>query len=163
MSIAKSIRSKVGKKSKTNDWYVNQLSEELTKYQQVDSDEFDTGGLSEGNLYFFRYTPQKPRKNEVYDLNPLAFILEIRGDRLLAVNFHHAQPQIRKILAKSLLNKLDVTSIPRNCYRTYYLAGCSNFQKVPEKFWEEVSDLPTEKFYSSNTLIHSSKGWEHKS
>ena len=81
---------------------------------------------------------------------------------ILAVNFHHAQPQIRKILAKSLLNKLDATSIPRNCYRTYYLAGCSNFQKVPEKFWEEVSDLPTEKFIRSNILISSNQGWEQR-
>lgn len=163
MSISQEIKSRLGKGKQSSDWYVKQLSDALNRYQKVESDTRDTAGLTVGQLYFFRYTPQKLRKGLVYDLNPLAFIMEFQGDRILGVNLHHAPTQIRKILAKSLLNKLDATSIPRNCYRTYYLAGCSNFQKVPEKYWEDVSDLPTEKFIDSGLLINSSQGWTKKS
>lgn len=162
MSISQEIKSRAGKREQTSEWYTKQLSDALNRFQKVESDTKDTAGLTIGQLYFFRYTPQKPRKGLVYDRNPLAFIVEFKGDRILGVNLHHAPPQIRKILAKSLLNKLDATSIPRNCYRTYYLAGCSNFQKVPEKYWEDVSDLPTEKFINSGLLIDSNTGWTEK-
>jgi len=162
MSISQEIKKRAGKKDQTADWYAKQLSDSLNKFQKTDSSTKDTAGLTIGQLYFFRYVPQKPRKGLVYDRNPLAFIMEIKGPMFLGVNLHHASPQVRKIIAKSLLNKLDATSIPRNCYRTYYLAGCSNFQKVPEKYWEEVSDLPTEKFMSSALLLDSNKGWVDK-
>jgi hypothetical protein len=164
MSISQEIKKRAGKKDQSPDWYAKQLSDSLNKFQKVDSSTRDTKGLTVGQLYFFRYTPQKPRKGLVYDRNPLAFIMDIQGETILGVNLHHASPQIRKIIAKSLLNKLDATSIPRDCYRTYYVRGCSNFQKVPEKYWEDISDLPTEKFFSINqNYIQSNKAWENKS
>lgn len=162
MSLIQEIQNRAGKRQQNSDWYTKQLSDALNPLQKVESDTKDTAGLTVGQLYFFRYSPQKPRKGMIYDLNPLAFVVEFKGDRILGVNLHHAQPQVRQILAKSLLNKLDATSIPRDCYRTYYLAGCSNFQKVPEKYWEEVSSLPTEKFIKSGLSINSSKGWTQK-
>lgn len=162
MSIVQEIKNRAGKTEQSSDWYTKQLSDTLNRFQKTDSNTRDTAGLTVGQLYFFRYKPQKPRKGMIYDLNPLVFVMEFKGDRILGVNLHHAPRQIRGILSKSLLNNLDATSIPRNCYRTYYLAGCSNFQKVPEKYWEEVSDLPTEKFISSGSLIDSNKGWTKK-
>lgn len=162
MSFIQEIQNRAGKKQQSSEWYTKQLSDALNRFQKAESDTRDTAGLTVGQLYFFRYTPQKPRRGLVYDRNPLAFVMEFQGDRFLGVNLHHAPPSIRKIMAKSLLNKLDATSIPRNCYRTYYLAGCSNFQKVPEKYWEDVSDLPTERFIDSGLLIDSNKGWTEK-
>jgi len=163
MSLIQEIENRAGKKQQSSEWYTKQLSDALNRFQKVESDTRDTAGLTVGQLYFFRYSPQKPRQGVIYDRNPLTFIMEFKENKILGVNLHHASPQVRQILAKSLLNKLDATSIPRNCYRTYYLAGCSNFQKVPEKYWEEVSSLPTEKFFSVNeTSVNSNKFWQTK-
>lgn len=164
MSFIQEIKNRAGKRQQSSEWYTKQLSDVLNRFQKVETDTRDTAGLTVGQLYFFSYTPQKLRKGIIYDRNPLTFVVEFQGDKFLGINLHHASPQIRKIMSKSLLNKLDATSIPRDCYRTYYLAGCSNFQKVPEKYWEEVSELPTEKFFTSNEkTVNSNKSWQTKS
>lgn len=160
MNLSEEINKRSKGKKQSSSWYINEVTKALSSYQKKETDDIDTGGISPGNMYMFNYNPGATREGIVYDANPLVFILEMQGNKFLGINLHHANYQIRKMIAKSLLNKSDVTSLPRNCYRLYFTSRCSNFIKIPEKFWVDISSLPTEKF--QNVKGAKNQSWTNK-
>ena len=160
MNLEEELKKRSGGKKKSSQWYINELTKHLLPYQRKNSDEYDTKGISPGNMYMFTYIPGATRPGISYDSNPLVFVIEMKGDKFFGINLHHVNYQIRKMIAKSLLNKVDITSLPRDCYRLYFTSRCSNFIKIPEKFWVDVSSLPTERF--QNVKGDKNQNWVNK-
>ena len=69
--IAEDIRQQAGKKNKSGAWYVNALTEALSGVQNPDISASDTSGVTEGDLFFFSYSPSSQKDMNFGTLNPL--------------------------------------------------------------------------------------------
>lgn len=147
--IAKSIILKSGKKFRSTNWWANSLMNELMKYQKKNINQLDTNFIIPGDLVFFMYSAQYPQRYEFWDRYPLSYIIEVnpRKGLFLGSNLHYLNPQYRAGVAKSYINKLGAVNAPKKTLHNYLFSGVmSDFFKVPEEEWEQVSLLPTEKF-----------------
>ena len=145
--IAEDIRQQAGKKNKSGAWYVNALTQALSSVQNPDISTSDTAGVTEGDLFFFSYSPSFPERYEFWDTQPLAVALKFYRDGFLGCNLHYVNPSYRDAVAISLLNSGGGSSVPKNTLHKYLYAGIGNLLKVPRnEDWGEISKLPTEQF-----------------
>jgi hypothetical protein len=147
--IAEEVRKQAGKKYRSIDWWTNTLMNELRNYQQKNINEADTYFIVPGDLVFFLYNAKYPQRYEYWDMHPLSYIIEVnpREGSFLGANLHYLNPQYRGGVAESFLNKEGIVNAPKKTLHKYLFSGVmSDFFKVPEKDWREVSLLPTEKF-----------------
>ena len=151
--IAEDIRQQAGKKNKSGAWYVNALTEALSGVQNPDISASDTSGVTEGDLFFFSYSPSFPERYDFWDTQPLAVALTFYRDGFLGCNLHYVNPSYRDAVAVSLLNSGGGASVPKNSIHKYLYSGIGNLQKVPRnEDWGEISKLPTEQFIQQNGM-----------
>jgi hypothetical protein len=146
--IGDQLIKEVGKKNRSGDWYSGRLRQILGEMQERDIDLDDTGGIEVGRMYFFIYSAST-RELSFFDRQPLAYITEVNYNKnyFIGINLHYVGRQYREGIAKSLINKSDTVSVPRNTIHRYFFSGVAGgFLRVPEKDWPSVSILPTEKF-----------------
>jgi hypothetical protein len=146
--IGDQLIKEVGKKNRSGDWYSGRLRQILGEMQERDIDLDDTGGIEVGRMYFFIYSAST-RELSFFDRQPLAYITEVNYSKnyFIGINLHYVGRQYREGIAKSLINKSDTVSVPRNTIHRYFFSGVAGgFLRVPEKDWPSVSILPTEKF-----------------
>ena len=147
--IAESIILRAGKKYRSGNWWTNELMNELMQYQRKNINQLDTNFIIPGDLVFFMYSAKYPQKYDYWDRQPLSYIIEVnpRNGTFLGSNLHYLNPQYRKGVAKSYINKLGAVNAPKKTLHTYLFSGVvSDLFKIPEEEWEKVSLLPTEKF-----------------
>ena len=147
--IAEELKKQAGKKFRSSNWWTNALMNELGSYQTRNINEFDTNFIIPGDLVFFLYSAKYPQKYDWWDQHPLAYIIEInpREGYFVGANLHYLNPQYRGGVAKSLINKLGVSSAPKKTLHKYLFSGVmTEMFKVPKNDWVGVSLLPTESF-----------------
>jgi hypothetical protein len=155
------VRKNRGNKSRSTDWYTNELMNLLLPEQKKDINEEDTGFISVGNVYFFLYSAKFPQNYKYWDQHPLVYILDIKGNQFFGANFHYITPQVRSGFARSLINKNSIPTFPKQTLHNYIFSGVvSGFMKVSEKDLDSVVTLPTEKFVDRNGQpVNSSNVW----
>ena len=162
--IADDIRKQAGNKYRSIDWWTNSLMNELRNQQKRDINEADTGFIKPGDLVFFLYSAKYPQRYEYWDKHPLSYVLDISFAEgwFLGANLHYINPQYRGGVAQSFLNKEGVVNAPKKTLHKYLFSGVmTEFFKVPEKEWREVSLLPTEKFVDKRGQpVFKTKVWD---
>jgi hypothetical protein len=162
--IAEEIKKQAGKKYRSTSWWTNSLMNELQNYQDRDINELDTNFIIPGNLVFFMYSAAYPQRYEYWDRQPLSYVIEVnpRGGWFLGSNLHYLNPQYRAGVANSYLNKNGIVNAPKKTLHKYLFSGVSSdFFKVPEKEWGEVSLLPTERFVDKRGQpVFKTKVWD---
>jgi len=162
--IAKSIIQKAGSKNRGSDWWTNMLMNELMQYQKKNVNEMDTRFIVPGDLVFFLYSASYPQKYPYWDKHPLTYIIEVnpRQGTFFGSNLHYLNPQYRGGVAESYLNKEGIVNAPKKTLHKYLFSGVmSDFFKVPQKEWREVSLLPTEKFVDKRGQpVFKTKVWD---
>ena len=156
MSILNTILNKAGTGRRSGDWWRTQLVEELEPLQTDNRDFIDTGGVAPGHMYFYTYDPITRDKSPYYDAHPLVYIIEMRWNGFIGCNLHFAQLKIRDALAISLLNNSDqgAVSVPLQTLRRYVFSGIRGTPyRVPENEWEDVSQIPAEKFIDKRGIM----------
>ena len=145
--IAEDIKQQAGKKNKSGAWYVNALAQALSSVQNPDISASDTAGVTEGDLFFFSYSPSFPERYEFWDTQPLAVALKFYKDGFLGCNLHYVNPDYRDAVATSLLNSGGGSVVPKNSIHKYLFSGMGSLYKVPDdEDWASISLLPTERF-----------------
>jgi hypothetical protein len=163
--IADKILKEAGKKYRSTDWYTNALMNELSNQQHNDISEIDTHFITPGDLVFFMYSAKYPQKYQFWDRQPLTYIIEVnpRKGLFFGSNLHYLNPQYRGGVASSYINKSGNVNAPRKTLHSYLFSGVSsNFFKVPESEWREVSLLPTERFVDKRGQpVFKSRVWDY--
>lgn len=147
--ISDELKKQAGKKFRSSNWWTNALMNELRNYQRTDINELDTNFIIPGDLVFFLYSAKYPQKYEWWDQHPLTYIIEInpREGSFIGANLHYLNPQYRGGVAKSLINKLGASNVPKKTLHKYLFSGVmTEMFKVPKNDWVGVSLLPTESF-----------------
>ena len=67
------------------DWYANELRSELTSAGA----EMIVSEIRVGDFIFFEYFAEYPQRYPYYDRRPLAFIMEMKNDKMLGCNVHY--------------------------------------------------------------------------
>ena len=162
--IGAEIRKKAGKKKRSGDWFISELETSLGPLQERNISSADTSGIEIGDMFFFSYGAKYPERYEFWDIQPLAVALSFYKDGFLGCNLHYINPQYRDQVAKSLLNSGGGTTVPKNSLHKYLYEGIGNLYKVPDtEDWEEISLLPTEKFYDPRGMKYPKhKAWNWK-
>lgn len=162
--IADDIRKQAGNKYRSIDWWTNALMNELRNKQKRDINEEDTGFIKPGDLVFFLYSAKYPQRYEYWDKHPLSYVLDISYAEgwFLGANLHYLNPQYRGGVAQSFLNKEGIVNAPKKTLHKYLFSGVmTEFFKVPEAEWKEVSLLPTEKFVDKRGQpVFKTKVWD---
>ena len=130
----------------TEDFFRSQLLEELGE-TNFDDDAADTAGFAPGQLYFFTYSAQT--KQPYYDMYPLSYVIEYQKGGFLGCNIHYVPLTQRDELATSLLNNSaqGAVAVPRRTLHKYLYGGVRGQPyRIPNTEWEDVAQLPTEKF-----------------
>jgi hypothetical protein len=151
--ISQDIRKRAGflgaLRGRNEQWYTNELLNELQGYQKRNYNQADTYFITPGDLIFFMYSAKFPQKYKFWDQHPLVYVMEVRPSEGLffGANLHYLNPSYRGGYAKSLLNKEGKGIAPRKTLKNYLFANVmSDLYKVPDDDWEGVSLLPTERF-----------------
>ena len=101
-----------------------------------------SGGLKEGEFYFFEYDPKWKSILKQWDRYPLIKVIEVKGN-ILGANLHYISPKERLGVLnnknKSIPGKTLHYYIPRNRE--------TNFYRLTEQDAVVLSQLPLEKFY----------------
>ena len=151
--IVEDIKEQAAGGRRDGAWYINALSNALSKVQNIDVSTQDTGGISVGDLFFFSYSPSFPERYEFWDTQPLAVALTFYRDGFLGCNLHYVNPDYRDSVAVSLLNSGGGASVPKNTIHKYLYSGIGNLQKVPRsEDWGEIAKFPTEQFIQQNGM-----------
>ena len=162
--IADKIIKEAGKKFRSASWYTNALMNELSN-QEKDINQIDTDFIIPGDLVFFMYSAKYPQKYLFWDRQPLTYIINVnpRQGMFLGSNLHYLNPQYRGGIAASYINKAGNVNAPRKTLHNYLFSGVSsNFFKVPESEWREVSLLPTERFVDKRGQpVFKSRVWDY--
>ena len=154
MSILQTVNKRIGNKSRSGDWFRNQLTTELGS-PNLNDDDLDTSGFSPGNLYFYSYnaiTSTLP----YYDAYPLTYVIEMRSNGFFGCNLHYVNLKYRDEIAKSLLNKSaqGAVAVPPKTLHKYLYSGVRGTPyRIPEKDWIDVSQLPTERFVDMRGIV----------
>jgi len=166
MNIYEEIRKSAGKSGyKSSDWYTNSLMNSLKDYQKKNINQADTFFIDPGDFVFFLYSAKYPQKYKFWDQHPLVYIIEInpRQGIFLGSNVHYLNPSYRKGVAESYLNKKGQVNAPRKTLKNYLFGNViTDFFKVPDNQWGDISLLPTEKFVNSlGQSVPKYKVWDY--
>lgn len=165
MSIFEEIIQESRGEIRNNDWFRDSLFTKLNNVdittESPDDDSNQTSGVEGGELYFFSYSAKFPERYPYYDRFPLVYVINTYKDGFLGCNLHYLSPNIRKLYARSLINKGTGINVPNKTLHKYLFEQIqSNVVRVPIKDYEGVSILPTEKFISPlGITIPSIKVW----
>ena len=126
------------------DWYANELRTELTSAGA----EMIVSEIRVGDFIFFEYFAEYPQRYPYYDRRPLAFIMEMKNDKMLGCNVHYLNPEIRDGFAESMLNKsaIQVPAVFKKTIHSYFYTNISNVFRVPAGEYGDIARLVTEDF-----------------
>ena len=126
------------------DWYANELRSELTSAGA----EMIVSEIRVGDFIFFEYFAEYPQRYPYYDRRPLAFIMEMKNDKMLGCNVHYLNPEIRDGFAESMLNKsaIQVPAVFKKTIHSYFYTNISNVFRVPAGEYGDIARLVTEDF-----------------
>ena len=149
VSISYNIMEKANRTSATGpDWYANELRSELSL---VDA-EMGVDEIRVGDFLFFGYTARYPERYPYYDRRPLAYIMEMKNDKMLGCNVHYLNPEIRDGFAESMLNKsaIQVPAVFKKTIHSYFYTNISGVYRIPEGEYGDLARLVTEDFVDSD-------------
>ena len=148
-NIAYNIMERANKTSSTDpDWYANELRSELS----LAGAEMNVDQIRVGNFLFFGYTARFEERYPYYDRRPLAYILEMKNDKMLGCNVHYLNPDIRDGFAQSMLNKsaIQVPSVFSKTIHSYFYTNISGVYRIPDGEYGDIARLVTEDFVDSD-------------
>lgn len=152
-------------------WFNNAINKLRTK-KEIESGNFtaqDRRAIKPGSMIMFQYkNPAGLGKKSLkfFDQNPVDFILDIRGNGMLALNLHYVNPPMRLIFIKFVLqlNKARIKQnkrfeldypmvkefIVRNglqmMIKRYRVNRITKLEYVKPKDYKYIVSLPSEKF-----------------
>ena len=144
-SIAYDIMEKANRTTATGpDWYANELRSELS----LADAEMGVNQIRVGDFLFFGYTARYPERYPYYDRRPLAYIMEMKNDKMLGCNVHYLNPEIRDGFAESMLNKsaIQVPAVFKKTIHSYLYTNISGVYRIPEGEYGDIARLVTEDF-----------------
>lgn len=151
--ISEDIKKRAGLlgriRARNEQWYTNELMNELIQYQKKNYSQSDTYFITPGDLVFFLYSAKYPQKYKFWDQHPIVYVMEVRpkDGLFMGANLHYLNPSYRGGYAKSLLNKQGQSYAPRKTLKNYLFGNVSSdLMKIPEEDWVGISLLPTERF-----------------
>ena len=144
--ISYTIMERANQTSNTDaDWYAKELSSELS----LAGREMGVNELRPGDFVFFGYTARYPERYPYYDRRPLAFILDMKGDKMLGCNVHYLNPDIRDSFAQTMINKtaIQVPGPFKKTLHSYFYSNISGIvYSIPENEYGDIARLVTENF-----------------
>ena len=144
--IAYTIMERANQTSNTDaDWYAKELSSELS----LAGREMGVNELRPGDFVFFGYTARYPERYPYYDRRPLAFILDMKGDKMLGCNVHYLNPDIRDSFAQTMINKtaIEIPGPFKKTLHSYFYSNISGIvYSIPENEYGDIARLVTENF-----------------
>ena len=149
--ISYTIMERANQTSNTDaDWYAKELSSELS----LAGREMGVNELRPGDFVFFGYTARYPERYPYYDRRPLAFILDMKGDKMLGCNVHYLNPDIRDSFAQTMINKtaIQVPGPFKKTLHSYFYTNISGVYRIPENEYGDIARLVTEDFVDSDGM-----------
>jgi len=144
--ISYTIMERANQTSNTDaDWYAKELSSELS----LAGRELSVNELRPGDFVFFGYTARYPERYPYYDRRPLAFIMDMKGDKMLGCNVHYLNPDIRDSFAQTMINKtaIEVPGPFKKTLHSYFYSNISGIvYSIPENEYGDIARLVTENF-----------------
>ena len=144
--ISYTIMERANQTSNTDaDWYAKELSSELS----LAGREMSVNDLRPGDFVFFGYNARYPERYPYYDRRPLAFILDMKGDKMLGCNVHYLNPDIRDSFAQTMINKtaIQVPKVFEKTLHSYFYSNISGIvYSIPENEYGDIARLVTENF-----------------
>lgn len=160
--IKNQIKTELGGRFQSQDWYRTRLFEELeavnNKYR--DSDFNDTYGLELGKIYYFNYTASFPDRYPFYDRYPFAKLTSIdsKTGLIYGLNFHYLDPSIRGYIAEGSVDS-DIP-LPSKCFHSYYPQGIDTIYRVPDEDVRGSAQFVTDLFVDKyNQRVKPNKVW----
>lgn len=163
-------------------WFNNAVNKLRTK-KEIENGDFtaqDRRAIKPGSMIMFQYRnpvlKNQPKKLKFYDENPVDFILDIRGNGMLALNLHYVPPPMRLIFIKFVLQlnkarikqnkrfELDYTMVKEFIVRNglqmmikrYRVNRITKLEYVKPKDYKYIVSLPSEKFIIQDSNISKS-------
>ena len=153
------IGKRILERSKTTsgtdaDWFANELYGELLPIAEQRFPEV-------GELCFFSYSAAFGDKYPWWDRRPLAYILDIKLDSILAANLHYYNPAIRSSIAGSLINKREA-NLPDKTLHRYFITNIDGLFIIPEDSteWADIAMLVTERFVNKYGSVSPETVWD---
>ena len=144
--ISYTIMERANQTSNTDaDWYAKELSSELS----LAGREMGVNDLRPGDFVFFGYNARYSERYPYYDRRPLAFILDMKGDKMLGCNVHYLNPDIRDSFAQTMINKtaIQVPKVFEKTLHSYFYSNISGIvYSIPENEYGDIARLVTENF-----------------
>ena len=144
--ISYTIMERANQTSNTDaDWYAKELSSELS----LAGREMSVNEIKPGDFIFFGYTARYPERYPYYDKRPLAFILDMKGDKMFGCNVHYLNPDIRDSFAQTMINKtaIQVPKVFEKTLHSYFYSNISGIvYSIPENEYGDIARLVTENF-----------------
>ena len=144
--ISYTIMERANQTSNTDaDWYAKELSSELS----LAGREMSVNEIKPGDFIFFGYTARYPERYPYYDRRPLAFILDMKGDKMFGCNVHYLNPDIRDSFAQTMINKtaIQVPGPFKKTLHSYFYSNISGIvYSIPENEYGDIARLVTENF-----------------
>ena len=136
------------------DWFANELYTELDSVAEQRFPEV-------GELCFFSYSAAFGDKYPWWDRRPLADILDIKLDSILAANLHYYNPNIRSAIARSLINKRE-SNMPDKTLHRYFISNIDGLFIIPEdsEEWADIAMLITERFVNKYGNVSPETVWD---
>jgi len=136
------------------DWFANELYTELDSVAEQRFPEV-------GELCFFSYSAAFGDKYPWWDRRPLAYILDIKLDSILAANLHYYNPAIRSSIAGSLINKREA-NLPDKTLHRYFISNIDGLFIIPEDSteWADIAMLVTERFVNKYGSVSPETVWD---
>ena len=136
------------------DWFANELYTELDSVAEQRFPEV-------GELCFFSYSAAFGDKYPWWDRRPLAYILDIKLDSILAANLHYYNPNIRSATARSLINKRE-SNMPDKTLHRYFISNIDGLFIIPEdsEEWADIAMLVTERFVNKYGSVSPETVWD---
>ena len=136
------------------DWFANEL---YTALDSVAEQRFP----EVGELCFFSYSAAFGDKYPWWDRRPLAYILDIKLDSILAANLHYYNPNIRSAIARSLINKRE-SNMPDKTLHRYFISNIDGLFIIPEdsEEWADIAMLVTERFVNKYGNVSPETVWD---
>ena len=136
------------------DWFANELYTELDSVAEQRFPEV-------GELCFFSYSAAFGDKYPWWDRRPLAYILDIKLDSILAANLHYYNPNIRSAIARSLINKRE-SNMPDKTLHRYFISNIDGLFIIPEdsEEWADIAMLVTERFVNKYGNVSPETVWD---
>ena len=149
--ISYTIMERANQTSNTDaDWYAKELSSELS----LAGREMGVNDLRPGDFVFFGYNARYSERYPYYDRRPLAFILDMKGDKMLGCNVHYLNPDIRDSFAQTMINKtaIQVPKVFEKTLHSYFYTNISGVYRIPENEYGDIARLVTEDFVDSDGM-----------